>query len=178
MARGKQLAPLELSGQERRVLEGLTRRHKTGQQLALRARIVLLCADGLSNMAVAHKLDTTRETVGRWRKRFLEGRVGALYDEPRPGAPRTVSDEKVDEVVRLTLEETPRNATHWSVRLMAKRVGLPPATVHRIWQAFSLQPHRAEHFRLSNDPHFVDKVVVTLGGEPRLKWREEMLERD
>lgn len=163
MARGRQLAPLELSDKERRVLQGFTRRHKTTQQLALRARIVLLCADGLSNMAVAQKLDTNRETVGRWRKRFLEWRLDGLHDEPRPGAPRTIADEKVDEVVRLTLEETPAEATHWSVRLMAKRVGVPPATVHRIWRAFSLQPHRVKHFRLSNDPHFVDKVIDIVG---------------
>lgn len=163
MARGRQLARLEVSDEERRVLERFTRRHKTGQQLALRARIVLLCADGLSNMAVAQKLDTTRETVGKWRKRFIEGRVDSLHDEPRPGAPRTLTDEKVDEVVRLTLEETPEEATHWSVRLMAKRVGLPPATVHRIWSAFSLQPHRVDHFRLSNDPHFIDKVIDIVG---------------
>lgn len=163
MARGRQLAPLELLDKERRVLESFTRRHKTAQQLALRARIVLLCADGLSNMAVAQKLDTNRETVGRWRKRFVERRLDGLHDEPRPGAPRTISDEKVDEVVRLTLEETPAEATHWSVRLMAKRVGVPPATVQRIWRAFSLQPHRVEHFRLSNDPHFVDKVIDIVG---------------
>jgi transposase len=114
-------------------------------------------------MAVAQKLDTNRETVGRWRKRFLERRLDGLHDEPRPGAPRTISDEKVDEIVRLTLEETPAEATHWSVRLMAKRAGVPPATVQRIWRAFSLQPHRAEHFRLSNDPHFVDKVIDIVG---------------
>jgi transposase len=154
---------LELSDKERRILQGFTRRHKTAQQLALRARIVLLCADGLSNMAVSQKLDTNRETVGRWRKRFVERRLDGLHDEPRPGAPRTISDEKVDEVVRLTLEETPAEATHWSVRLMAKRVGVPPATVQRIWRAFSLQPHRVEHFRLSNDPHFVDKVIDIVG---------------
>ena len=163
MTRGRKLAPLELSDKERRILQGFTRRHKTAQQLALRARIVLLCADGLSNMAVSQKLDTNRETVGRWRKRFVERRLDGLHDEPRPGAPRTISDEKVDEVVRLTLEETPAEATHWSVRLMAKRVGVPPATVQRIWRAFSLQPHRVEHFRLSNDPHFVDKVIDIVG---------------
>ena len=163
MAQGRQLALLKIADEDRRVLEGFTRRHKTAQQLALRARIVLLCSDGLSNMAVAQKLDTTRETVGRWRKRFIESGLDGLHDEPRPGAPRTIPNEEVDEVVRLTLEETPKGATHWSVRLMAKRVGLPATTIHRIWQAFSLQPHRVGHFRLSNDPHFVDKVVDIVG---------------
>jgi transposase/transposase-like protein len=114
-------------------------------------------------MEVAHRLDTTRSTVGKWRKRFEKNRLDGLNDDPRPGAPRTISDEQVDEVVRLTLEETPANATHWSIRLMAKRVGLPPAAVQRIWNAFSLQPHRVEHFRLSNDPQFVDKVVDIVG---------------
>ena len=163
MAQGRQLALLKIADEDRRVLKGFTRRHKTAQQLALRARIVLLCSDGLSNMAVAQKLDTTRETVGRWRKRFIESGLDGLHDEPRPGAPRTIPNEEVDEVVRLTLEETPTGATHWSVRLMAKRVGLTATTIHRIWQAFSLQPHRVGHFRLSNDPHFVDKVVDIVG---------------
>jgi transposase len=163
MAHGRPLAALELKDAERSVLQGFTRRRKTEQQLALRARIVLMCADGVSNMEVAHRLDTTRSTVGKWRKRFEMDRLDGLNDEPRPGAPRTISDEQVDEVVRLTLEETPANATHWSIRLMAKRVGLPPATVQRIWNAFSLQPHRVEHFRLSNDPQFVDKVVDIVG---------------
>ena len=163
MAQGRQLAVLEVSDAEQRVLRGFANRRKTEQRLALRARIVLLCAEGVSNMEVAHRLDTTRSTVGKWRNRFVERRLDGLYDDPRPGAPRTVSDERVDEVIRLTLEETPANATHWSVRLMAKRVGLPPATVQRIWQAFSLQPHRVEHFRLSNDPQFVDQVVDIVG---------------
>ena len=167
MAQGRQLAALEVSDEEQRVLRGFANRRKTEQRLALRARIVLMCADGVSNMEVAHRLDTTRSTVGKWRDRFVELRLDGLYDDPRPGAPRTVSDERVDEVIRLTLEQTPANATHWSVRLMAKRVGLPPATVQRIWQAFSLQPHRVEHFRLSNDPQFVDKVIDIVGIERR-----------
>ena len=163
MAQGRQLAALEVSDEEQRVLRRFANRRKTEQRLALRARIVLMCADGVSNMEVAHRLDTTRSTVGKWRDRVAELRLDGLDDDPRTGAPRTVSDERVDEVIRLTLEETPANATHWSVRLMAKRVGLPPATVQRIWQAFSLQPHRVEHFRLSNDPQFVDKVIDIVG---------------
>lgn len=163
MARGRQLPPLELTDDERRVLDGYTRRRKTAQQLALRARIVLLCADGHSNMAVAHKLDTTRETVGRWRKRFLEMRLEGLHDEPRPGAPRSISDETVERVLTLTLESTPQGATHWSTREMAQQVGIAHTTVHRIWQAYGLQPHRAESFQLSNDPLFVEKVRDIVG---------------
>ncbi len=163
MARGCPLPPLELRDEDQRVLEGYARRRKTAQQLALRARIILRCADGESNMMVAHQLDTTRETVGRWRKRFLEAGLAGLHDEPRPGAPRAIDDEKVEEIVTRTLEETPENATHWSTREMARRVGVSSATVHRIWRAFGLQPHRSEGFQLSNDPLFVEKVRDIVG---------------
>jgi transposase len=163
MARGRPLPPLEISEEDRRILEGYTRRRKTSQQLALRARIVLRCAGGESNMMVAHQLDTTRETVGRWRKRFLEAGLDGLHDEPRPGAPRTIDDQKVEEIVTLTLEETPENATHWSTRGMAGRAGVSPATVQRVWRAFGLQPHRSENFHLSNDPLFVEKVRDVVG---------------
>lgn len=125
--------------------------------------MVLLAAEGVPDTQIAERVGHSRQTVARWRRRFLAQRLDGLHDEPRPGAPRTVSDEQVDEVVRLTLEETPAKATHWSVRLMAERVGLPPTTIYRIWQAFSLQPHRSETFRLSNDPHFVDKVIDIVG---------------
>jgi len=163
MTRGRPLPPLQLSEEERRVLEGYERRRKTAQHLAFRARIILRCAAGESNMLVAHQLDTTRETVGRWRKRFLEQRLDGLHDEPRPGAPRTISDEKVEEIVTLTLEETPENATHWSTRDLARRVGVSPTTVFRVWRAFGLQPHRTESFHLSNDPLFVEKVRDIVG---------------
>lgn len=161
--RGRPRAPLELSEAEREVLRSNTRRRKSAQQLATRSRVVLLAADGMPDTQIAERVGHNRQTVARWRLRFLERRLDGLHDEPRSGAPRTVSDEQVDEVVRLTLEETPSKSTHWSVRLMAERVGLPSTTIHRIWQAFSLQPHRAETFRLSNDPHFVDKVVDIVG---------------
>jgi transposase len=163
MARGRPLAPLQLEDEDRQLLEGCIRRRKTAQQLALRARIVLGCAAGESNMAIAHRLDTTRETVGRWRQRFLESGIDGLHDEPRPGAPRTIDDEKVEQIVTLTLEETPQNATHWSTREMARRVGVSQATVHRVWRAFRLQPHRSEGFHLSNDPLFVEKVRDIVG---------------
>jgi transposase len=163
MAPGRSLAPLQVDDEDRKLLEGYVRRRKTGQQLALRARIVLACAAGESNMAIAHRLDTTRETVGRWRKRFLESGIDGLHDEPRPGAPRTISDEKVEQIVTLTLEGTPENATHWSTRGMARHVGVSQATVHRVWRAFRLQPHRSEGFHLSNDPLFVEKVRDIVG---------------
>ena len=125
--------------------------------------MVLLAAAGLPDTEIARRLSRTRETVGTWRRRFLRKRLDGLCDEPRPGAPRSIANERVQEVVRMTLEETPKKATHWSVRLMAERVGLPPTTIHRIWQTFALQPHRVESFRLSNDPQFVDKVVDIVG---------------
>lgn len=163
MKRGRALPPLELGDEDRKILEGYARRRKTAQQLALRARIVLRAAAGESNMSIAHALDTTRETVGRWRKRFLERGLGGLHDEPRPGAPRTVSDAKVEEIVTRTLEEAPENATHWSTREMARRVGVSSNTVRRVWQAFGLQPHRSESFQLSNDPLLVEKMRDVVG---------------
>lgn len=163
MARGRPLDPIQLEPEVRALLEGYTRRRKTAQQLALRARIVLAAADGLSNMAIADRLDTTRETVGRWRRRFLEHGVDGLHDEARPGAPRRIDDRKIEEIVTLTLESSPRNATHWSTRGMAKRVGVSQATVQRVWRAFGLQPHRTQGFHLSNDPLFVEKVRDIVG---------------
>jgi len=161
--RGRPRAPLVLNDDERAVLQRNLRRRKASQHLATRSRVILLAADEVPDTEIAERVGHCRQTVARWRRRFIERRLDGLLDEPRPGAPRSVSDEQVDEVIRLTLEQTPDRATHWSVRLMAERVGLPPTTVHRIWQAFSLQPHRSESFRLSNDPHFVDKVVDIVG---------------
>jgi transposase len=131
--------------------------------LALRCRIVLACAKGRSNKAVASELGVTPHTVGKWRSRFVRDRLDGLYDEPRPGAPRTIEDEKVEEVLVKTLETTPRNATHWSTREMARRVGLSPATVARIWRAFGLKPHRTETFSLSKDPLLIEKVRDIVG---------------
>jgi transposase len=141
----------------------LVRRRKTAQRLALRARILLESATGLSDVAVAKKLGVNRETVGRWRRRFLKSRLEGLYDEPRPGAPRKITDEKIEEVVVQTLETTPKGATNWSRSLMAKHAGISDATVGRIWRAFGLQPHRSETFKLSNDPLFIEKVRDIVG---------------
>jgi transposase len=157
------LKPLVLSEDERRILENWARRRRTAQGLASRARIVLACAEGDSNLAVAARLGVNRGTVTRWRARFLAGRLDGLSDEPRPGAPRTITDAQVEEVVVRTLEEVPEGATHWSKRELAKRVGLSPTTVHRIWRAFRLQPWRTEDFKISPDPLLIDKVRDVAG---------------
>ena len=162
MARGKAIA-IVLSDEERDMLAQRVRRRKSSHGAARRARIVLLAADGLSNTAIAEKLGVSRRTVGLWRSRFAERRLEGLADEPRPGAPRKISDDKIVEVVTRTLETEPENATHWSRRSMARATGLSATTVHRIWGAFGLQPHRVESFKLSSDPHFVDKVRDIVG---------------
>lgn len=166
---GPKLVELVLSDVERQVLGSWERGQSTPQALALRARIVLACAvtepTGLprSATAVAGEVGVTTETVAKWRRRFLQGRLDGLGDAPRPGRVRTVTDEQVAELVRATLETKPKNATHWSTRSMASRVGLSQSTVSRVWRAFGLQPHRAESFKLSTDPFFVDKVHDVVG---------------
>ena len=157
MARGKAVS-IVLSDEERLDLESRVRRRKSSHGTARRARIVLLAAEGLSNTAIAEKLGVSRLTVGTWRRRFAERRLEGLDDEPRPGAPRKIGDDKIVEVVTRTLETVPQDATHWSRRSMARATGLSATTVHRIWGAFGLQPHRVESFKLSSDPEFVDKV--------------------
>ena len=162
MARGKAVS-IVLSDEERLDLESRVRRRKSSHGTARRARIVLLAADGLSNTAIAEKLDVSRLTVGTWRRRFAERRLEGLDDEPRPGAPRKIGDDKIVEVVTRTLETLPQDATHWSRRSMARATGLSATTVHRIWGALGLQPHRVESFKLSSDPKFVDKVRDIVG---------------
>ena len=163
MRTGRPIAPLSLTSEERETLGNWARRPKSAQALAQRSRIVLEAAAGNSNTMVAHKLGLTKQTVGKWRQRFVDQRLDGLLDEPRPGAPRKVDDAQVERVVRLTLESTPADATHWSTRAMAKRCGLSQATVGRIWRAFGLQPHRVEGFKLSKDPLFIDKVRDIVG---------------
>ena len=160
---GRPKAKLVLSSSERETLVRWIRRGKTAQRLAVRARIVLACADGLDNKAVAARLGLTGQTVGKWRSRFVRDRLEGLHDEYRSGTPRTVSDAVVEGVVVRTLESKPANATHWSTRSMAKAVGLSPATVGRIWKAFGLQPHRSESFKLSPDPLLIEKVRDIVG---------------
>jgi transposase len=157
------LSELVLSDEERDTLERWARRRKTAQALALRCRIVLECAAGRSNTAVADELKVSKPTVGKWRQRFVEQRLDGLLDEPRPGAPRTITDEQVEDVVTRTLETTPANATHWSTRSMAEATGLSQTAIVRIWNAFGLQPHRTKTFKLSKDPQFIDKVRDVVG---------------
>lgn len=163
MRTGRPIAPLTLSDPDREILQRWVRRPKTAQALAQRARIILLAAQGQSNTAVAQELSLTKQTVGKWRKRFLDRGVDGLLDEPRPGAPRSISDEDVEQVITLTLETTPPDATHWSTRSMAKRTGLSQSAISRIWRAFALQPHRSETFKLSSDPLFIEKVRDVVG---------------
>jgi transposase len=164
MARtGRPKAELVLSDAEREQLVRWSRRAKSAQALALRSKIVLACAAGADNKTVAGRLGCAPATVGKWRARFVADRLDGLCDEPRPGRPPSVSVEQVEDVVVATLEETPVNATHWSRASMAKRSGLSKTTIGRIWKAFDLKPHRADTFKLSKDPLFVDKLFDVVG---------------
>jgi len=160
---GRPLPPLHLNQEERETLERWSRRRKTAQALALRARLILACATGKRNGEVAATFHLTRPTVGKWRARFIERRLDGLLDEPRPGAPRQITDADVERVITKTLESTPKEATHWSTRSMARASGLTQSAVSRIWRAFALQPHRTETFKLSKDPLFIEKVRDIVG---------------
>ena len=168
MPKGRPVARLTLSTEENNQLVEWTRRRKTAQALALRARIVLACAGDQRNGQVARELAVTPQTVGKWRARFAARGLDGLLDEPRPGQPRKVGDAEVERVIAATLQRQPKAATHWSTRLMAKEAKLNQTAVSRIWRAFGLQPHRQETFKLSTDPLFVDKVrdIVGLYLEP------------
>ena len=161
--RGRQAPVVVLSEQERETLERWARRPKSAQALARRCRIVLAAAAGESNEEIAARLACNRNTVGKWRGRFVERRLDGLHDEPRPGKPRTISDEDVERVIVKTLEETPAAATHWSTRSMAQATGMSQTAVSRIWRAFGLKPHLVETFKLSPDPQFIDKVRDIVG---------------
>lgn len=160
---GRPKAELVLTVDEREQLQRWARRRKSSQALALRSRIVLACAEGADNKAVAVELGCAAATVGKWRGRFVQHRLDGLTDEARPGRPATVTADQVEDVVVATLESTPANATHWSRAKMAERTGLSRSTIGRIWRAFDLKPHRAEGFKLSNDPLFVEKVYDIVG---------------
>lgn len=161
--RGRPKSPLALSELERETLTRWSRRPKTPHSLSQRSRIVLLCADGLDSVAVADKVGVHQATVGKWRRRFLERRLDGLIDEPRPGAPRTITDDDVEAVVVRTLEDMPPDATHWSTRDLAAQVGISASSVGRIWKAFGLKPWQTDTFKLSEDPQFIEKVRDIVG---------------
>jgi len=160
---GRPLAPLTLSESERDELRSITRSRSMPQSLATRARIVLLSADGASNTDIAERLGLSKPTVGIWRKRYVMQRIAGLYDEPRPGGPRSIRDEQVATLLRKTLKTKPKDGTHWSCRSIAAETKLSKSTVQRVWKAFGLQPHRQKHFKISTDPFFVEKVRDIVG---------------
>ena len=155
--------PISLTAADRAALGDWARRRKTAQGLARRARIVLACAEGGTNGAVAQALRLSRPTVALWRRRFAERGLDGLLDEPRPGAPRRITDAQVERAVTATLEAAPADATHWGTRSLARATGLSQTAVCRIWRAFGLRPHRVETFKLSTDPLFVEKVRDIVG---------------
>jgi transposase len=161
--RGRPIAPLVLSAQERAYLERQVRRHRVARSLSERCRAILRCADGLPSKSVAAELGIHEHTVGKWRRRFLKDRCDGLLDEARPGRPRTINDDQVAAVIERTLRTTPADATHWSIRSMAAETGFSHTTIRRMWSAFGLQPHRSQTFKLSSDPLFVDKVRDIVG---------------
>jgi len=161
--RGRVADAVVLSKEERRFLEGQVRRRKVPRSLSDRCRMVLACAQGLTSKEVAARLDVHEHTVGKWRRRFVKDRIEGLTDEARSGRPRTIEDDEVAAVIERTLHSTPKDATHWSIRSMAAETGLSHTTIRRIWNAFGLQPHRSETFKLSSDPLFVDKVQDIVG---------------
>src|SRR5580693_2572879 len=158
MRTGRPKKPLEIVAADREKLSMMARRPKSAQAMAMRARMVLSCGQGMNNAEVARKLHITGATVGKWRERFREFGLDGLLDEPRVGAPRKITDRQVEDVVTKTLESMPANSTHWSTRLMAEETGLSQNAIVRIWHAFGLQPHRVENFKFSKDPQFVEKV--------------------
>lgn len=163
MALGRPKAALVLRPEQREQLEGMASSRSLPAGLVSRAKIVLLSAFGKSNVQIARQLGVTNATVGKWRQRFIEQDVTGLHDELRPGRPRPISDDRVAQLVRKTLETKPKGGTHWSIRQIAQQTRLSKSTVHRIWQAFGLEPHRQKHFKLSTDPFFVEKVRDIVG---------------
>jgi len=163
MRSGRPKQPLLLNPDERQQLESVANSRSLPHGLVQRAQIVVLAADGLSNTDIAQRLCLSMPTVGAWRRRYLQAGLPGLHDELRPGRPRSISDENVARLIRRTLRSPPRGATHWSVRSIADETRFSKSTVHRIWQAFDLQPHRQRHFSLSTDPFFVEKVRDIIG---------------
>ena len=171
MTTGRPKIPVILSDEEQKQLESIMRSRSLPHGLVTRARIVLMAAQGSSNRAIAEKLELSAQSVCKWRQRFLHQGLDGLYDEMRAGRPRSISDEQVAELIRKTLDTKPRDGTHWTIRSIAKETQLSRPTVHRIWNAFGLQPHRQRSFKLSSDPFFVEKVrdIVGLYLNPPIK---------
>jgi len=174
MARtGRPKAELILTVEEREQLRRWARRPTSAQALALRSKIVLACADGADNKTLAQRLGCVEATVGKWRGRFVADRLDGLTDEQRPGRPRTISVDQVEDVIVATLESTPPSATHWTRSKMAKRTGLSKTTIGKIWKDFGLKPHLVDHFKLSTDPLFIDKLYDVVGlylNPPEAQW--------
>jgi transposase len=160
---GRPTPALIVTDDERSALTRLTKRARANRSLAFRARLVLACADGTTASAVAKRFRTTNATVGKWRRRFIDGRLDGLYDEPRVGAPRTISDDDVEAVIVKTLETTPGGETHWSTRTMAANAGMSHTTIGRIWRTFGLKPHVTESFKISPDPQLIEKIRDVVG---------------
>ena len=160
---GRPVAELVVTDDEHQELTRLSKRSRVNRNLAFRAKVVLACAEGNTNTVVARRYRTTNQTVGKWRKRFVEQRLAGLYDEPRVGAPRSITDDDVEAVIVKTLETKPKGRTHWSTRKMAQEAGISHSTVGRIWRAFGLQPHVVETFKVSDDPQFIEKVRDVVG---------------
>src|ERR1700681_3376501 len=163
MKLGRPVLPLQLDGEQRQQLEALASSRSLPHGLVTRVRIVLLSADGLSNKDIAARLRLNQVTVGLWRRRFVKQGLTGLHEELRSGRPRSIPDEKVATLIRRTLRTKPKDGTHWSCRSLAAETRLSKSTIHRIWRAFGLQPHRGRHFQLSNDPFFVEKVRDIVG---------------
>jgi putative transposase len=163
MAMGRPIPPVNLTSQVRGELEGWARSRTLPAGIVRRARIILMAASGLNNKTIAEKVGLSGAMVGIWRKRFLAQGMAGLYDEPRPGGPRSIQDEQMAGLIRQTLQTKPQDATHWSCRSLARCAGLSKSTVHRVWNAFGIQPHRQKHFKLSTDPYFVEKVRDIVG---------------
>ena len=163
MITGRPKAPITLTDEERSQLESISRSRTLPHALVRRSQIVLLAAEGASNTAVADKLGLSMQTVCKWRQRYIRQGLVGLHDELRPGRPRSIADEKIAALIRKTLNTKPKDGTHWTIRSIAKEIRLSRPTVHRIWTAFALQPHRQRHFKLSTDPFFVEKVRDIVG---------------
>jgi len=163
MVMGRPTTPIRLTAKVEKELQALVRSRSSPQAVALRAQIILMANQGTKNMTIAEQLGICRPVVGKWRKRFAEQGLMGLYDEAKPGGPRSISDEQIARLIHRTLQSKPKNATHWTCRSISKETKLSKSTIHRVWNSFGIQPHRQKHFKLSTDPFFVEKVRDIVG---------------